>query len=247
MMLVNTARGLLRLRGWDAVVAASVAVLGLVGAAIAVGWLVSYRSDDRVFDAPAGVARVELRVQSGSVTVVGGNATSQVRLRRLETSAFGHTPTERRSLTGGVLRLASGCPRVIAGDCAASYRLTVPDNVDVNVTTESGSVRFAGFHGSARIHTKSGDVKVSAFCGFRLAAATGSGRIQAIAACAPKSLELSSVSGDANAVVPPGRYRVTASSNTGRRRVAGLLSRPAARFSIDVRSRSGDVTVGGGL
>lgn len=247
MMLVEAARGLRRLRGWDAVVVASVAVLALVGAAVAVGWLVSYRSRDRTYDAPGRVARVELRVESGTVTVVGGNATPQVRVRRLETSAFGRAPTERRSLTGAVLRLASRCPRVVVGECAASYRLTVPDNVDVNVTTGSGNVRFAGFHGSAAIHTGSGDVKVTAFCGFRLAAATGSGRIEAIAACAPKSLELSSVSGDANAVVPPGRYRVTASSNTGRRRVAGLLSRRAARFSIDVRSRSGDVTVEGGL
>jgi hypothetical protein len=247
MMLVDTARGLLRLRGWDAVVAASIALLALVGAGFAVGWLVSYRSGERVYDAPARVARVELRVESGSVTVVGGNATPQVRVRREEASAFGRAPAEHRSLTGRALRLTSSCPRVVVGDCSASYRLTVPDDVDVDVTTGSGRVRLAGFHGSATIHTDSGDVKVAAFCGFRLAAATGSGRIQAVAACAPKSLELSSVSGDADAVVPPGRYRVTASSNTGRRRVAGLLSSRAARFRIDVRSRSGDVTVEGGL
>lgn len=227
--------------------AASVAVLAVVGAALVVGWLVSYRSDERTYDAPTSVARVELRVQSGSVAVVGASATPHVRVRRSETYAFGRAPAEHTSLTGGVLRLVSRCPRVVVGACAASYRLTVPDDVDVSVTTGRGTVRLAAFHGSAQIRTGSGEVKVDAFCGFRLAAATRSGRIDAVAACAPKDLSLSSVSGDATAVVPPGRYRVAADSSTGRRRVGGLLESQGARFGIDVRSNSGDVTVKGGL
>jgi hypothetical protein len=49
------------------------------------------------------------------------------------------------------------------------------------------------------------------------------------------------------ALVPPGRYRIGASSGSGHERVSGLKGDPAAPFTIDAHSGSGSVTVEGGL
>lgn len=243
-------RALLRrvaaLRGWSAAVAASAAILALAGLALAVDWLATHRSDAATYTAPAPVTRVVLEIASGGVVVRGGNP-DRLRVRRVERSSFGRRPRERRSLAGGVLRISSRCPKIVLGGCAADYVVTVPDGVDLSVRTVGGTVRLAGFHGSAQVRTRSGDVEAEAFCGFGLEASSVSGGIRAIAACAPKRLDLRSVRGDVAAVVPTGRYRIAATTDTGRRRVRRVLPTPGARFGIDAHSSSGDVTVEGGL
>jgi hypothetical protein len=239
-------RRLAHLRGWDAAVALSAALLAVVGLTLAIGWIASAKDERVGYVAPSSVTRVELTVGTGDVTVQGGNGLA-VQVRRDDSSAFGRRPTERRQQAGGVLRVQSSCPRVVVGGCSASYHVTVPGDVAVDVRTGSGRVRYLGFHGSARIQTGSGDVTVDAFCGFGLSVASRSGRVKTIAACAPKTLALASEKGDVTAVVPPGRYRIRAASGTGRRRVSGVQPSASARFGIDVRSRSGSVTVAGGL
>jgi hypothetical protein len=225
---------------------ASVAVLVVVGGALGVGWLTSQRTRTVLYVPPGPVNRVELELSSGSADVVGGRS-SEVRVQRIDRFAFGHAATERRSLAGGVLRLASRCPRILVGSCSSSYRLTVPDDVAVAVRTGAGHVHFDGFRGSADIQSGSGDVSVDAFCGFALSAASGSGDVKVVSACAPETLDLRTGSGDATAVVPPGRYRVAARTTSGQRHVRGVLASDQVPFSIAVQSRSGDVTVAGGL
>ncbi|MGI8623914.1 MAG: DUF4097 family beta strand repeat-containing protein [Solirubrobacteraceae bacterium] len=236
------------LRGWPAAVAVSSLLLAAAGIALALDWVLTSSRRGVAYAVGGHVRSVELRIASGSVAIRGGRpGDTRVRVGRLERYAFGRRPRERRSLAAGVLRVAERCPPVVVGHCSAAYAVTVPENVAVSVRTGEADVRLLGFHGSARIATGAGDVTVDAFCGFHLAAATASGRIRAIAACAPKSLALRTVSGDATAVVPPGRYRVRAQSATGGRRVSGVLASAAAPFRIDVRSRRGTVTVRGGL
>ena len=128
------------------------------------------------------------------------------------------------SVRGGVLRIASRCPETVIGTLpASSYRIAVPDNVQVNVRTSSGRVRIAGLNGSARVATGSGAIAVDGFCGFhahrhvgvrrrarrrRLLAGPRRAALRAAATCAPSC--------------PPGRYRVDANSDGGTARVRGL-------------------------
>jgi hypothetical protein len=239
-------RRLAHLRGWDAAVALSAALLALVALAFVIGWIASSEDEQVGYAASVSVTRVELAVGAGDVTVQGGNGLG-VQVRRNDSSAFGRRPTERRQQVGGVLRVQSSCPRVVVGGCSAAYHVSVPGDVAVDVRTGTGRVRYLGFHGSARIQTGSGDVTVDAFCGFGLSVTSHSGRVKTIAACAPKALALASETGDVTAVVPPGRYRIRAASGTGRRRVSGVQPSTSARFGIDLHSRSGSVTVAGGL
>jgi hypothetical protein len=238
--------GRLALRGWDAAVAASVVVLAVVGLALGIGWLATLQSDTTTATVDGPVETVNLDVGSGSATIVGGGPAG-VQIRRNRRAAFGRDPVERQSLAGGVLHLSSTCPKVVVGSCSASYRVVVPDGVAVTVRTRGGGVRLSGFRGNAHIETGSGAVSVDAFCGFTLAATTGSGPVSVTTACAPKTVELSSHSGDIRALVPPGRYRIRASSGSGRARVAGVTSTSSAPFTIGLSSGSGNVTLEGGL
>jgi hypothetical protein len=90
-------------------------------------------------------------------------------------------------------------------------------------------------------------VDVEAYCGFNLSAASGSGDVHVGAACAPEHLSLVTGSGDATALVPPGRYRISAIGPAGKERVTGVLRDPRAAFTIDAHSATGSVTVQGGL
>ena len=229
---------------WTVLVAASTGILVLVGVALAVGHALTSTTRVTSYAVRGTPNRVELDLAGASAEVVGRGAGS-LGVRRTERFSFGHEVDERRSAAGGVVRLRSRCPRVVAGRCSASYRLTVPDNVAVVVRTSRGAVRLAAFRGSAQVLTGSGGVTVDAFCGFSLAVKTVSGDARAGAACSPQRLDLRSKSGDLEADVPPGTYRAEADSNSGRRRVMDLDASGDAPFEIRALSDSGDVTVRG--
>jgi hypothetical protein len=222
------------------------AVLLLAGGTLAGGWLASARTRTAVYRPPGPVSRIELAVASGDVDVVGVRGPA-VRVERTDRYAFGHAATERRSFVRGVLRLTSACPRILVGSCSASYRVTVPDAVTVAVRTGAGRIHFEDFRGPAEIRSGSGPVSVDAFCGFGLTAQSGSGDVRVVSACTPERLDLQTGSGSATAIVPPGTYRVAAHTLSGRVHVHGVSASGTAAFSISVQSRSGDVTVGGGL
>lgn len=229
-----------------AAVAASAAILVLIGAALGIGWLASTTTRTIRYAVPAAAARVVLDVASGDVDVVGGVGPT-VEVERVDRFAFGRSARERRSLRGGTLRIDSRCPRILVGSCSASYRVSVPEAVSVSVRTRAGDVRLVGFRGSAQLRTASGAIAVDAFCGFDLAAASGSGSVRVTTACAPRTLDLDTDSGRIAALVPPGRYRTRVRSASGARRVTGIVSSPRAPFTIDVHSRTGDVSIEGGI
>jgi hypothetical protein len=216
----------------------------LVALLVGVGWLASLHSRVTTFSVSGPVTQVNLHLSSGDVVIVGSSS-STIEVRRTDHYSFGHPANEHRSYANGVLGISSRCPRIVVGSCSASYELAVPETVFVTAQTTDGSVRLDGFRGNAAVQTRSGSVDAEAYCGFDLSAASGSGNLRVAAACAPERLQLRSGSGDAVALVPPGRYRVAASGAT--RRVSGIIPDPSAPFTIDAASKSGGVTIQGGL
>ncbi|MBV9803498.1 MAG: hypothetical protein JO130_09925 [Solirubrobacterales bacterium] len=192
------------------------------------------------------VSEVDLQVSSGQVAVAGSSS-SVLRVSRTDSYSFGHSARERRWVSGGVLHISSHCAKIVLGSCAASYQLLVPEAMAVRVQTDSGNVRMTGLDANAAVATRTGNVDVEAFCGFRLSALSQGGNLYVSSACAPESLSLRTGSGDAVALVPPGSYRLAARSGLGPPRVTGLVNDPAAPFTIDADSASGSVNVEGGL
>jgi hypothetical protein len=112
------------------------------------------------------------------------------------------------------------------------------------VRTTGGDVRSNGYRGTAIIDTLTGDVAVDAWCGFTLRVRAEQGDVRAATACPPENLDLRSATGDVDAQVPPGRYRVDAESDEGTDEVSGLVVAEDAPFTIQALSRGGNVTVG---
>ncbi len=232
------------LHGWSAAVALSAAVFVLVALVLGIGWLASRSSHTTTYSYPGAIKRVSLQLGSGDATIVG-SPSGTVEVRRTDRYAFGHRAVERRTVKGGTLALSSACPRILVGSCSASYEVAIPETATVDVRTTTGDVRLDGFRGIASVRTGSGNLDAEAYCGFGISAASGSGDLHVAAACAPQYLQLHTGSGDAVALVPPGRYRIQAAG--ARRRIAGVTRDPSAPFSLDLHSGSGAVAIGGGL
>jgi Putative adhesin len=228
---------------WWWLVLGSALVLVLVAAVLGAWWFASSETRVVTYRVVGTPSSIELDLGAADVDVVGGAGVVEV--RRTDEFAFGRGPEERREVSGGVLRISSGCPDTVLGTCSSAYRIAVPDNVQVTVDTGSGRVAVAGLNGSARIATGSGAIAVDAFCGFALSATSASGDVRAATDCSPDRLQLRSGSGDVRADVPAGRYQVEALSDHGTVRVRGVVVNDAAAFRIEALSASGDVIVEG--
>jgi hypothetical protein len=220
----------------------------VVGCLVALGvWgLGSTRERIVSFDVRGALQGVVLDLGDADVAVVRGSGNAgEVAVQRTERYAFGHTARSSRSIDAGVLRVRSRCPVTVLHACMTRYRVTVPDNVPVDVRTTDGAVRFDGYRGSARIATVSGDVSVRSFCGFSLQVRAETGDVGVGSSCAPERLSLRSTGGAVHAIVPQGRYQVDAESASGRQQVRGIDQANDAPFSIQALSTSGDVLVEG--
>lgn len=231
---------------WATLVTVSACVVLAVTLTVAVWWVASSEQRVTSYTVRGALNAIMLDLGGADAEIVGGRDEPLVEVRRTDRFAFGQPATSGRDLVDGVLRLRSRCAATALGTCSATYRLTVPNNVPITVVTGSGDVQLAGFRGSARIATETGDIAASSFCGFLLDARTESGDVSATAACAAERLELRSRTGDVQAVVPPGRYRIDAESDQGSQSVRGLLPVDDAPFQILALSGAGDVELEAG-
>ena len=157
----------LRLRGWNAAVLASAALLALLVLVTGVGWLASQRSRTTSYAISSPLTRIDLHLSSGRAVIVGASSPA-VEVRRTDDFAFGHSA---RSSVRSLARCC-GSTRGVRGSssasCSASYEIAVPESVAVNVQTTAGDVRVTDFRGAAALETHSGNVDVEAYCGFNL-------------------------------------------------------------------------------
>jgi hypothetical protein len=232
-----------RLSAWGRLVAASAFVLAGLALVVGVWWATSREDRLTSYAVSGSLNSVLLDLGDADADVMGGGEGRPVLVRYRDSFAFGHAPVVRRDVGGGMLTIRARCPRMVLGTCSSRYRVTVPDNVPVTVRTGAGDVRFGDFRGSARIDTRDGDIIVAGFCGFSLRAQTQSGDVQVAAACATERMVLRSRTGNVRALVPPGRYRVDASTDVGTRRVSGITAVDDAPFQIQALSSTGDVDV----
>jgi hypothetical protein len=226
---------------WWWLVAGCGALLLAVGVLLAVWWAATRETRTTTYRVLGDLAAIRLELGDADVEIDGGGAAVEV--RRIDRFAYGAPAEEDRRIEGGTLTIGSRCPEQVLGSCSASYRLTVPDNVPLEIQTSSGSVRVSGVRASLSISSGSGAISATGFCGFLMRANSDSGDISAVSKCSPDRLELRSRSGDVRAVVPSGRYQIDAQSDSGESRLRGLSDTDDAPFLIQALSTSGDVSV----
>ena len=229
---------------WSWLVGAALVLLVGTVAVLAIWWGASRETQIASYPVVGTLDAIDLDLGDASVEISGG-ASGALEVQRTDEFAFGRPPRESVSVQLGVLRIASRCPDTVLGTCRARYRISVRDNVQLNIQTTSGRVRVIGLNASARITTGSGEISVSGFCGFQLSALSASGDVTGSADCSPDQVQLRSNSGDVRAIVPTGRYRVDANSDRGSARVRNLVVSDDASYAVQAISGEGDVLVDG--
>lgn len=232
---------------WTVLVVGSVMLLLGAATVLVATWLATTSTNSTEYTAlvPGTLLRVELSVADGDVEVLGGG-TPDVIVSRTDSSAFGHSPQERRLVADGVLRIESKCPKLVIGSCAADYRLTVPETVPLTISAQRGDVRLVAYRGSVSLSTADGSLTVDAFCGPTLDVAAKSGDVEVVATCSPERLAFLTTSGDVTVRVPPGLYNVDAQTIGGQADVRGVTDEAGAPSRIQVGTNSGDVIVEAG-
>ena len=231
---------------WGWLVTVSAFALLTAGLVMAVWWAATDQERTATYQVRGSVTAITLDIGEADLQIVGGGGQAALQVSHTDRFSFNHPAEAERVVRGGELRLRSRCPAALIGSCSSAYRLRVPDNVPVRVRTTSGDVTSSGYRGSATVDTTSGSVDFDGWCGFNLQVRADVGDVRAVAACTPQRLQLRSRAGSVQALVPPGRYRVDAESDEGKRSVRGVTTGDDAPFQVQALSTTGDVRVGSG-
>src|SRR4051812_15734050 len=151
---------------WWWLVTVSVVVLAGVAVTLAIWWAASRETRTTSYRVLGDLSGIRLDLGDADVEIDGG--ATAVGVRRVDRFAYGAPSRERRSVTDGTLTITSRCPDQVLGSCHATYRLAVPDNVPLEIKTQSGSVSLTSLRSTVSVSTGSGPVAASGFCGFQL-------------------------------------------------------------------------------
>jgi hypothetical protein len=221
------------------------------------------------------ITEIRVSGGSGDVVVHGSGPAGEVRIDRVVRYRGSSEPGKTYRLAGSVLSIDTDCgrfcgvsyeieaPRGVAvrGD-NGSGDITLSDVSAVDIHLGSGSISVTNSSEDVAVETGSGDITVSAVAG-NLTAEAGSGSVDArgvvgptatvrtgsgdltVVRGRPGSVTASAGSGSIEVLLPDGRYRIDASTDSGDKNVQ-VPDDPTATNTIRIDSGSGDVTVSGG-
>jgi hypothetical protein len=212
-----------------------------------------------------GFTGAELSIDTaiGDVHIVPGKA-GQITVARRLTYGLRRPFVEER-IDGDTFRVTDRrCTADAAFACEIRWLLQVPRDVDVEVTTQTGSINVSGMSGTVKLVSETGSVRVLAPSGklVTLRSRTGavtaqnvsSEQVVATSIKGPVSLTFReppalvvgrSETGRVGVVLPDGdeSYRIEANSSQDGSRTVTAKDDPESRRRINVRSSKGDVSV----
>lgn len=216
----------------------------------------------------AKVTEIAMQGGSGDVTVHTAAVTETTIKRVVQHSS---DPGTSYRLEGTVLRIDTSCGpdctvsydiqapagvAVTGGLTSGDVRLTGVKSADVTLT--SGDIVVSGATGAVTASSRSGDMTVNGAKG-KVTLQAGSGDLRAvdlagpvnartnsgdvdITLTAPANVTAEASSGDVRVTVPAGAYQVRTDTGSGDANVR-IPNDPSATNVLDVRTRSGDVTI----
>ena len=199
----------------------------------------------------------------GDVHIVPGKA-GQVTVARRLTYGLRRPYVEER-IDGDTFRVTDRpCTADVTLACEVRWLLQVPREVDVEVTTRSGSINVSGMSGTVKLVSGSGEVRVLAPSGKLVTLRSKTGSVtaqnvsseQVVATSIKGAVSLTfreppalvvgrSETGKVGVVLPDGdeSYRIEAKSSQDGSRTVTAKDDPDSRRRINVRSTKGDVSV----
>lgn len=205
------------------------------------------------FSVSEPIDRVVIEVDAGSVEIVGGSSGIEVE-RTLNYD--GERPEVNHRVADGVLTITADCPSGFASlgsSCWVDHRLSLPESMDIEVDTGSGSVEIEEITGELAVDSGSGAIRLVGVTG-RVTAKTGSGGVQlddvggranidtgsgTIRGDGLRSeeFEASAGSGSLDLAFETAPQRIVLTTGSGSVR----LSVPAGRYNLDLDTNSGSV------
>lgn len=189
-----------------------------------------------------GLRVLEVDIDSGTVEVVRGGGPAEV----VRTTAGSWRPPrsgiERR---GDRLQLTGSCqPDFLQTECYTNYRVTVPDEVELVLSSSTGRILVEGGSGAVSATTSAGRIQLTALNTEQVRAATSVGEVRLEFSAPPQSVVAQASTGAVEVVVPDDGavYDVEASSSVGDRRVSVPVDSTSDR-RITARTSVGAVEV----
>lgn len=198
--------------------------------------------DQTTYDVPAAVTKVELTGGSGSVEVAAVDGPPRVKERH----EYADLPplTSHRVEGGTLFLLDRGCGKAAeaGGQCATHYRIEVPRALAVTVTVRTAPVTVTGVTGALDITTDVGAITGSGLAG-KTKATTSVGDVELRYTSVPPAVEVTNDVGATRVFLPPqGTYRIDAKTAAGP--VVNLPVSQGAKTAVNLRSKTGEITVG---
>lgn len=196
------------------------------------------------------VTKVRFDNDSGDVKITIGD---EITVHRNVSHHEDDKPGKTHRVEGDTLVLEQ-CP---AANCSVDYEVTVPEGTEVdghvdsgvvelvgvaavNVEAESGDITVRDVPGSVNASVQSGRITLSGIGGAVVATAE-SGDVE-VGLTEPQDVTVTTSSGDIQATVPDGSYRVTTSVDSGTLE-NDLENDPSGEHTLTFGADSGNITV----
>lgn len=236
---MSTSRGAVVTLRWLGVTAVAIAVM-VASTGLATSLARTY--DRTTTSADPGLAVLEVDIDAGTVDVVrGGDEVEVVR----EVAGSWRAPETGAERLGDRLRLTGSCqPAFLQTECYTDYTVTVPDDVELVLSSSAGEIRVDGGTAAVTATTSAGRIDLSGLETDVVRASSSAGEVVVDFAEPPSSVDASTSTGRVEVVVPDDgtRYAVDAGSSVGNASVA--VPRDAdSQHRITARTSVGEVVV----
>jgi hypothetical protein len=246
-------------------VLAAASVAALAGCDGVVGATMTFNDTEKT-----KVTDIVLGGGSGNVMVTTGNVT-ETHIKRVVRGGNGSGPTYQISGTTLTLPTDCGFDCHISYEVQAPTGVKVHGNMRsgtvsltdvgaVDLTLTSGDVMIEGASAPVKVKATSGEVTVDGAPGLTVEATSGNVSAREIAGpvtarvtsgeldlelATPASVTAEVTSGDLRLLVPAGSYRINQRTNgSGDADIQGITNDPKSANVLDLRARSGDLSVG---
>jgi hypothetical protein len=189
------------------------------------------------------IDEVQVVAKDATVEFVGGRRSDEIRVIATRTYSR-HRPAVKVVSTEGQLHVSHDCRRQRV--CEVHYSILLPQELDVSVVSDGGSVLATGLSGNLSVSTVWGDVSGSALRSREADVTTDLGDVTLAFERSPERVSVATLEGHVTISVPDDEdYRLELETERGETSLVALTNEPDAERSIGVTTDGGDITIRG--
>lgn len=191
---------------------------------------------------------VHIDTENGSVELRSGGR-DEIGVRSILRERHDGDADSTITVDGDRLLIAGECDDRFWNRCSVGFVVTVPSDLDIEVSTENGRIDLTGINGAIDVTTDNGAIEGTALGSAELTAHSDNGRIRLSFDSAPTNVDAESDNGAISVQLPDdaedreGGYEVDAHSGNGAVDV-DVRTDPSSSRHLGVRSDNGTIDIG---